>query len=879
MLTPIRYIVWFLTYVVLSLRYRVEVRGLDAVRGMKKTLVLPNHPGYMDPLVVLRAIWPALKPRPMMFDGLVKNPVLFWIPIVLDAVLVGNTDQQSAQVREQAEQAIERVATSLRAGDNQLLWPAGRVWHQDHEVLGAARAVAEILRRVPDAQVILIRTRGLWGSSFGYAYTGAQPLIVKRLVVGALHILSNLIFFTPRRRLTVTIEKIDRSRLPDLTQRDKVNAFLEQWYNAEGSEGATYVPYHFALGARTYEFPAMNQRREIDFANIKATTRDAVNEIVQDKLKRPLSDAERNPATTFENLGMDSLERMELSLQVEQRFGFSSDQVPVTLGDLWALAQGLVEKAQPAPPPPAWFAPLTSDKKAALLADDIPHALVKRALASKKDTFAADDLSGAITYERFLTGALLMSRRFAEIPAPNVGLMLPASVAVDVCFAAMHLAGKLPVMLNWTTGPANLAHAAKLMGLTHVVTSKKFVDRTHIVVEGTQYVFLEDIRAKIGKLESLAALLRVRFAGGSILRHAPSPDVNKPAAVLFTSGSEKAPKAVPLTHRNLLSNLASVLSTIPVDRNDAILGFLPPFHSFGLTITTLLPMLTGLRVVHHPDPTDAAALASKAVGYKPTVLCATPTFCGFIFERVKPGELRSLRMVVVGAEKCPPAIFEKAASVAPSAKVIEGYGITECSPLVAVNRLENPEPGTVGKAVPGVEIIAVDPEKHTPVPTGQLGMLLVTGPNVFPGYIGHDGPQPFVEQDGKRWYVTGDLATIDTRGVITFSGRLKRFLKAGGEMISLPALEEPFTRKYPATDKGPRVAVEGIETDHGRLIVLFTTETISVKEANELLMSAGMRGVMRLDAVERIEAIPVLGTGKTDYKVLRARIEKHGVKQ
>jgi long-chain-fatty-acid--[acyl-carrier-protein] ligase len=148
----------------------------------------------------------------------------------------------------------------------------------------------------------------------------------------------------------------------------------------------------------------------------------------------------------------------------------------------------------------------------------------------------------------------------------------------------------------------------------------------------------------------------------------------------------------------------------------------------------------------------------------------------------------------------------------------------------------------------------------------------VSGPNVFGGYIGHDGPPPFAEIDGKKWYVTGDLAAIDGEGEIVFHGRLKRFLKAGGEMISLPALEEPFARKYPPTDEGPRVAVEGVEVHGGRRIVLFTTEALTLADANALLRAEGHHGVMRLDDVRRLDKLPVLGTGKTDYKVLRAMI-------
>jgi len=303
-----------------------------------------------------------------------------------------------------------------------------------------------------------------------------------------------------------------------------------------------------------------------------------------------------------------------------------------------------------------------------------------------------------------------------------------------------------------------------------------------------------------------------------------------------------------------------------------LLCFLPAFHSFGMTVTTLLPLLTAVRVVHHPDPTDAVNLVHKITAYGVTVLVGTPTFVHYILERSARGNLDGLRLIVVGAEKCPPALVERCRELAPNAKVVEGYGITECSPVVSVDLPSAPKPGSIGKPLPGVAVRVVDLDTGKPLPVQQMGMLQVSGPTVFPGYLGPDAPSPFVEDEGKRWYVTGDLGEFDPDGYLWFRGRLKRFLKAGGEMISLPALEEPFTRLYPPTKEGPRVAVEGVERDEGRRIVLFTTESFDLREANALLLKEGFHGVMRLDEVRRIDAVPVLGTGKTDYKQLRALI-------
>jgi long-chain-fatty-acid--[acyl-carrier-protein] ligase len=876
----IRYLVWLLFRLILSLRYRIRVHGLEGIESLKANsgpiLILPNHPGYVDPPVVLTALWPRLHPRPLLLASMFDNPVLRPMLWILEAIQVPDLDRASSEARAQTEQAVAEVIAGLKAGRNHILWPSGRVQRDGSEKLGPARALADILQAVPNAQVLLVRTRGVWGSSFSYAYTGQAPDLINRLVKGVGCLLANLVFFTPRRHVNLTVEQIDQAHLPEL-RREVLNPWLEHWYNPDGPEEPTFVPYHFLFGKRHYQFPELEVRGEVDLARITPETRTAVNDMLEEQLQRPLTDAEKEGNVKLDSLGLDSLQRMELGLSVEHRFGFTGEEVPETVGELWALAQGIAPKSPPRPAPPQWHQPPTGSLEPLIQGQTIAEAFVRVALTHRKDIAVADDQTGAFTYERLLVGALLLSQRFARLEGHAVGVMLPSSVGCDLALFGLFLAGKIPVLLNWTTGPGNLAHAAQIMNLTHVITSKQFVDRTGVQVEGGEYLFMETLGQQIGKFERLWALLRVRYRPGSLLKElippAGSSDPGEEhAVVLFTSGSEKAPKAVPLTHRNLLSDQRAVIEFFHVTRQDSVLSFLPAFHSFGLSITGLLPLLSGIRVVHHPDPTDSLALAHKVASYRPTILMGTPTFVGYILDRAKPEQLGSLRMILVGAEKCPPSLFERCARMAPAAHLLEGYGITECSPVVSVNRPEDNRPGTVGKALPGVEVRAVDLDTEEALPANQQGMLHVAGPTIFPGYIAHEGPSPFVEQEGKRWYVTGDLACLDEDGYIHFVGRLKRFLKAGGEMISLPALEEPIARRFPADADGPRVAVEGVETESGRRIVLFTTETLSLRDANNLLLQEGFRGVMRLDEVQQVESLPVLGTGKTDYKVLRARI-------
>jgi long-chain-fatty-acid--[acyl-carrier-protein] ligase len=892
----IRWGLWSLARLILPMRYRVQCHvadpksiirnpkpkdrnSSDAFRvpdlglPLERVLFLPNHPGYIDPMIVLTLLWPRFRARPLLWEGMFLNPILYPSLGLIRAVRIPDLRQASAEARRQTEEAIAEVMDGLRRGENFIVWPAGQAERDGRERLGGARAAADILRAIPDATVVLVRTRGIWGSSFSYAYTGRSPPLGKRVLQGFGRLIANVLLFMPRRPVQITFEPIDRRRLPE-PRRETLNPWLEKWYNPDGPEKPTFVAYHFGLGPRTYEYPKIEEVAEIDLEQIKPETKQAVADIMTQKLGRPLTESEQQASTTLDDLGLDSLDGMELALAVEKRFGVASSQVPEDLGRFWALAQGMMERKPPTPPPPSWFKPLSHSGLLETLGNTIPAAFVNRAMAQRRDVVVADDLAGAITYERLLIGVRVLARRFVELSEKNVGLLLPASVAADTSFLALLLAGKLPVMMNWTTGPGNLSHAARLMKLSHVITSRAFIERTKIEVPGVQYLFLEDVRKQIGKLELLMMLLKVRWLPG-FGAQVPQVDPQQPALVLFTSGSERAPKAVPLTHANLLSDMRAAIEFVGLRHDEVLLGFLPPFHSFGIAAGVILPLLGGMRVVHHPDPTDAASLVRKIAAYGVTMLIGTPTFISYIFERSKPGDLASLRYIVAGAEKCPPSLYERGRQLAPHAELLEGYGVTECSPVVAVNPPGAARPGTVGKPLPGVEVQIMNPETEEPIEDrGSRGMLWVSGPTIFPGYIGYDGPSPFRERDSKRWYVTGDLAEIDADGYIRLAGRLSRFLKAGGEMISLPALEEPFTRRFPPTNAGPRVAVEGVETDHGRHIALFTTESFSLNEANALLQQNGFRGVMRLDDVRRLESLPLLGTGKVDYKVLREQLGK-----
>jgi acyl-CoA synthetase (AMP-forming)/AMP-acid ligase II/1-acyl-sn-glycerol-3-phosphate acyltransferase/acyl carrier protein len=868
---------WTLGRLLLMLRYRVSRDGFEQLRELEgPVLVLPNHPGFIDPPIVLSHVGLRQALRPLVYTGTYRVPVLLPLMKLVGAFEVPEMSAQSRQAAARAEALIEAVIGRVRTGESFLIYASGRLQRGDREVIGSARVVYDLVSQCPELSVVLVRTRGVWGSLFSCAREGKPPPLNRAMLEALGWLLAGLVFFLPRRKVHLHAEVMPRDRMP-LESRDAFNRFLERWFNENPAtdnqgEPPTFVRYNYLFGPSQGDFHQA-AAATIDTDGIDPKTVSLVNDLVASFLKRDLEPAENEAATRLEDLGLDSLDRMELALRIEQQFGFRSSTVVDSLGGLWALAAGRLpagpDAAKPLEVPAAWFAPPRATAGDWLLAPTVAEAFVRRATERPDQLATADGVSGGLPYRRLLVGAGLMARRFAGFDEPNVGVMFPASVAADIVFYGLHLAGKTPVMFNWTTGPANLAHGVAVTGVRRIVTSRRLVDRLGIEVAGAEFVFVEELRGEIGKGEALKTAVATRLAPGRWLDRLPAQREDDPAVFLFTSGSENAPKTVPLSHRNLLTNILDSLDVLEPDRRDSLLGFLPPFHSFGLTGNVLLPQLTGIRCVRHADPTDAAGLVRVIEAYRPSLVFTTPTFLSYILARCQGDELASLRKIITGAEACPERVHELCRQRAPGAVILEGYGITECSPVVAANRLEKTKPGSIGLPVKHVEARLVHEETHEPVAAGETGMLLVRGPSIFDGYHGYDGPSPFVEHEGERWYRTGDLVAADEDGYLRFRGRLKRFLKAGGEMISLPALEEPFQKRYPPNEQGPRVAVEGIETDDGRHIVLFTTFDLPLREASQILLDDGFRGVMRLDEVRRLDAIPVLGTGKTDYTSLR----------
>lgn len=859
----------------LSLRYRVRIDGMDAIlaRGRKGILLLPNHPAYVDPVILLTSFYPHLAPHTLADKDNMAKPMVRWLAGRMGVRPIPDPALHGEASVAEVEQVIQRCIAELRQGENYMLYPAGRIYLSRHEDLGANSALETILSQAPDVRVVLVRTTGLWGSSFSKA-VNRRPDWQHVLLRGIGALLKSFLFFAPRREVRIRVE--EAPALPRDQGRLAVNRTLEAFYNADAPP-ARYVPYSLWEGGGVRDLPEPEvQRIEGNLADVPASVREQLRaKLAEVAGKGDAADA----ALLARDLGLDSLARLELQVWIERQFGhpIADPEALRTVGDCLLAASGQASgnaRPPPPPPPPRWRA--SASLVTITEGESLTELFLRQAATDPARPALADVQGGTRSYRDVVTGILALRPRIAAMPGERIGIMLPASAAAAVAYWATLFAGKTPVMINWTAGARNIAHGLELLGVERVVSATPLVAKvesmgTDLSAVRERFWMLEEFAASLGTGAKLRAFLAARLSWRALRRVRPSPAA--PAAILFTSGSEALPKAVPLTHANLVANLRDIVRVVPLGPADRMVGFLPPFHSFGLTGTVLLPLCAGLPVVYSPNPTDGAALAQIIEAYGVTMLVGTPTFLAGITRAATDAQLASLRMVVAGAEKCPASLFEAVARRWPELRVIEGYGITECSPVLSANDLAAPRPGTLGRPLPSVEHAIVDLDTGRPVAPGRAGMLLVRGPSVFEGYLGFDGPSPFVEHDGKRWYRTGDLVRADGDGSWIFEGRLKRFVKLGGEMVSLPAVEEVLLRRFGrADDREIPLAVEATPDEGRPELVLFCVRPVGREEANAALGEAGLSPLHFVRQVRQVAQIPVLGTGKTDYRALQAAL-------
>jgi len=494
----------------------------------------------------------------------------------------------------------------------------------------------------------------------------------------------------------------------------------------------------------------------------------------------------------------------------------------------------------------------------------------------------ADGRTPKLTFGGALTRTVFLARRLRPIWSGQkmVGILLPPSVPGALVNLAALLMGKVPVNLNYTASNEILASCAKQCELKTVITSRAFLERVHIQPPA-RAVMLEDLAENPRFQERLSAafiswLLPIRLVEKSV-GAGKKVELDDVATIIFSSGSTGDPKGVVLTHYNVASNVEQLNQVFMLGRHDKILGILPFFHSFGFSGTLGLPTAIGMGVVFHPNPLESRAIGALVSQYAVTFLLATPTFLQSYIRRCSPEDFGSLQYVMAGAEKLPERIsiaFEDRFGIRP----LEGYGCTECSPVVTVNTRDFRAPqfrqvgakrASIGHPLPGISVRIVNPETFDPVPQGETGLLLVRGPNVMQGYLNRPEKTSEVLRDG--WYNTGDIAAMDEDGFIRITDRLTRFSKIGGEMVPHIKIEDKLHEIIRATEQVFAVTSVPDERKGERLIVLHTLPEDKLQECFAQLGKSDLPSLWkpRPDQFVFVQSLPYLGTGKIDLRRLK----------
>jgi acyl-[acyl-carrier-protein]-phospholipid O-acyltransferase/long-chain-fatty-acid--[acyl-carrier-protein] ligase len=492
----------------------------------------------------------------------------------------------------------------------------------------------------------------------------------------------------------------------------------------------------------------------------------------------------------------------------------------------------------------------------------------------------ADSAGRELTYGQALKESLLIADFVKHQSAREeyIAVLLPASAGGALANIGITIAGCVPVNLNFTAGEQGMQSAVEQCGIRHVVTTRAFLEKAGITAPATPS-FLDDLLASRSAAQKLKVAMQARFWPADMFRYRRTPD--SLATVLFSSGSSGQRKCVMLSHFNILSNIDAMTQVYSLTAVDRITGILPFFHAFGLTVTLWLPVVKGCAAVYHPNPTDARAVGALIAKYRTTFLISTPTFCSHYIRRCAKEDFASLRFALSGAEKvhaATAAAFEEKFAL----PLLEGYGCTEMSPVVAVNVPDHrgdhelqtgTKRGTVGHPLPGVAARIVHPDSKTPLPPGEEGLLLVNGPNQMLGYLGQ--PQRRQESRVGDWYCTGDMASIDDDGFLRITGRVSRFSKIAGEMAPHVRVEEAAQ----ALLGDAQCAVTGVEDGARgeRLVMFHTSPSLAPADLYRQLSETELPQlwIPKRDDIHFVAALPELGSGKPDLSAIRALAEEY----
>lgn len=500
------------------------------------------------------------------------------------------------------------------------------------------------------------------------------------------------------------------------------------------------------------------------------------------------------------------------------------------------------------------------------------------------------ELSGkGLSKTKVLTGAILFSRNFAKEvkDEQNIGIILPATPIGVITNLAIMMLGKTVVNLNYTLGSEILLKTVNKAELKTIYTSKRFLIKLKAKgfdiekdFKDIKLIFVEDLKKQMTKRDSIATILQAKLLPTFLLQYLyfENVDINSTASIIFSSGSEGTPKGIELSHKNIMGNIKQISDILNPKEKDVVVGSLPIFHSFGFTVTTLMPLVDGVTLVTHPDPTDGVSIGKLVTKYQATMLFGTGTFFRLYTKnrKLNPLMFGSLRMVIAGAEKLRSDIklsFKEKFGL----EIYEGYGATETTPVASCNipnilnsttfRVQTGnKQGTVGVPLPGSGFKIVEPTTLEPLPIGEAGLILIGGTQIMKGYLKDEKKtaEVIVNIDGIRWYKSGDKGKIDKDGFLTIVDRYSRFAKIGGEMISLTSVEEEVFKIF--GEEIECCAVNAPDTKKGEKIVLLYSASMEIAQIKKVILASQIDPLMKPSTYMKIDEIPKLGTGKMDFK-------------
>lgn len=869
----------------LSLRYKVEVKNIEVLEKNKNNplLIFPNHIALVDPQILLTHLYKKISAVPVVSETFYSIPIANCFFKKIGAVPVSNIQRGNGDLNV-LKKVTKQIKKELEDGKKILLYPAGQISGQGFESIIGKQTAFEVAKILPQhGRIIGVRIRGLWGSMWSRAWIGDSPPFFLTLLRAIGIIFANLIFFVPKRKIFLEFEDItDESKKFLKKDHHYFNQYLEKFYNIHGVEKPLFLKHFFYTKKSKRKLPKIIKGSLLEAKN---TTKFEVKEID----KKVLSFVQKKIATMKEissneilleknlilDLYFDSLNLAEIVAILKNEYSNSSDP-PLTslktVADLCFMAMGKSSKELVLPN--CSFKQKTVGKKLEIEEDKTVLSNFLKTFSKQKNTaFCYDALQGTISRKEFFLKSVIVSNFLKKrIKGKHCGIMLPALQTTNLCIAGTYLAGKIPVMLNWTVGEKALAHCMKTVKIKKILTAKTFFETVKDKIPETfhkNFIFLDEELSQLTLWDKIWGITATKLPKRWLFKNPKNSDS---AVILFTSGSESLPKAVSLTHQNLLSDIVGTLKIVPIKDNEIVCGFLPPFHSFGFTITSILPLLTGLKVAYSPNPSDGNAIRKIIKQAQTSLILGTPTFLKIIMNGAIEKDFKSVKLAITGAEAAPKSLFKMFKKLTQNkGKILEGYGITECAPIVTTNPILKQKLGSVGKFIEGIEYKILNIETNKSCELGEAGMIYVSGKNVFGGYLDKKIESPFQEIEGKTFYKTGDLGFVDSEGFLFITGRLKRFIKIGGEMISLPFIENLLLEKYGKEDELV-LAIEGSDKNNLSQIILFTTQEMYKKEVNKYLVSKGASLLMQVTDIRLIDEIPVLGTGKVDYKVLKKEL-------